>query len=648
MGLLLALAVIVAFAAVVRGALAARGVSWPRLLLAAFLGYGLGAAVGALLLLGPVDLATVGTVQAPEPSELAAVALPFQLLVTMALVVGLELVASRPPRRHRVRLVNPLAAARREVGVARCGLEVTRVAARTGIGPVLGLTRGGRGTSDPDVLSRQVREAVEELGGVVVKLGQLLATRPDLLPPAVLAELGRLHSSVSPVPLEELRVVLRAEGDLDSRLVTIDPTPLGSASIAQVHVARLADGAEVVVKVQRPGLADVVERDLAILDRVAATVERRTDWGRQYRVRRIAADLAAQLRAEMDFRTEARDVAEVAGALRDEPSIRVPAVLLPATRRTLVNERLHGIPLSAHPSGTPVAGGEELADALCRSQIRAMLAGERFHGDPHPGNVVLLDGGGLGLLDFGMTGRLDSFGRGFVLQLLGAVPVQDAGLLYEALLTGGSVGPEADRDAVERELAAFLTAHLTSTLPSVSATTELLRLTTRLGLAVPDSAAVMFRALGTLAGTLEMLSPGYPFIERVADQAGVELRSRMAPSSGAELLQREWATLGPVLRRVPRHLDRITTQLAAGQLSTRPRLLSHPEDRRVVERVLDKALMAVLGLGLLAVSVAMIAVEAGPVIVTADVTLLSVLGWLTLFAGTVLVLRVLLDVLRER
>jgi ubiquinone biosynthesis protein len=649
---LLTLALVVGFAVVVRGMLAARFVSWSRLLLASLIGYVVGASAAALLIIGPIDPESLdGAAARLDSGAVAVTALPFQLLTTMVVVVVMELVRSRPVRRRRLRPLHPVAAVRRRAAITRRGLEVSRVAVGTGLGPLLGLSRGRADVVDPEALARSVREAIEQLGGVFVKLGQLLATRPDLLPPAVVAELGRLHSSVRPVPVEQVRAVLLAEGGLGS-VRTLDPEPLGSASIAQVHVARLADGSEVVVKVQRPGLDDVVERDLAILGWLARLAERRTSWGRLYRVRDLADDLADQVSAEMDFRTEARHVTQVAAGLAGEPRIRVPAVLMPATRRTLVTERLRGTPLSQLPAGaapTPAGefDGEALADALCASQVRAMLTGARFHGDPHPGNVLLLDAGTLGLVDFGMTGRLDSYGRAFVVQLLAAIRLQDSRLLYEALIAGGSVDADVDRDAVERELAAFMAAHLTSTLPSVGVTTELLRVAMRLGIGVPDQAAVMVRALGTLAGTLEMLRPGYPFVERVADHAGIEVRERLAPASAAELLQREWVDLAPLVRRVPRQLDRITGDLATGRLSARVRLLAHPEDRRVVESLLDKLVVAGIGVGLLATSVAMIAVEAGPAIVTADLTLLAALGWVGLFAGAVLVLRVLLDVLRS-
>jgi ubiquinone biosynthesis protein len=175
---------------------------------------------------------------------------------------------------------------------------------------------------------------------------------------------------------------------------------------------------------------------------------------------------------------------------------------------------------------------------------------------------------------------------------------------------------------------------------------ELLRVTADLGIALPDQAAVMFRAIATLVGTLETLSPGYPLVDAVSDAAGVQIRAAMMPTSVGELLQREAASLVPFARRVPRHVDRIATQLERGHLTTRVSLFSTPSDVRVLERLVNRALLVVLGLGIVAVSIMLIGTETGPVFAEPGVYLAQVLGWTTLFFGAILVLRALLDVLR--
>src|SRR5690606_19786242 len=235
----------------------------------------------------------------------------------------------------------------------------------------------GRGaTLSARDLAERARRAFEEAGGVFVKLGQLLATRPDLLPPEALAELSRLQTSVAPVGRDEVAAQVEAQlgRPLDEVFAGFDWEPLGSASIAQAHAATLRDGSAVVVQVRRPGLAD---------------------------------EFAEALLGELDFTVEARHVAEVAEAVADEPLLRVPRVYQELTRPgLLVVERLSGTPLAQASAGAEVPGSLALADALCRSQVRAMLSGDRFHGDPHPGNVLLLEDGRLGLIDLGISSRL--------------------------------------------------------------------------------------------------------------------------------------------------------------------------------------------------------------------------------------------------
>ena len=650
-GLLGNLVLVLALAWVVRALLAAREVTWPRLLLAVLVGTVIGASVAALLIIDPTDPIDVQiSVFEERREDVYALALPFQVIATMLAVVALELLMARPPRRRGLRPVHPWRALRRRLGILLRGWQVTRVLVRHGLAPALGLRRGAVAARSPEELARRARTALEDAGGMFVKLGQLLATRPDLLPPVALEELGRLHAAARPLGRDEVEeaIVAELERPLEEHFAEIDWTPLGSASIAQVHTARLHDGRRVVVKVRRPGLLEAVERDLAIAVGLARIAQRRTDWGRAYEVGAIAEGFAAALRTELDLRIEGRDAVEMAQAVDDRPGVQVPGIVEElTTERLLVMDQLFGTPLSAAaPLTLDPDQARRLADELCVSQVEAMLRGERFHGDPHPGNVLLLNDGNLGLIDFGVTGRLDSFERSSVFQMLLAIRLGEPSLLYESLVAIGSIAPTREPDEIERRLARFMAMHLGAGLPPAQALTDLLRLTTELGFRLPPQTSTMFRALATLAGTLEQLSPAYPLIDQVAELGGAELTDRTSPSSMQELLQSEWAQLSPLLRRAPRHLDRIATLLQHGELTTRTRWLADAGDVAVLERLLNRAVLTVIALGLGFIAVLMISTDAGPLLAGTELGLLEVLGWLGMFAGTVLLLRVLLEVLR--
>jgi ubiquinone biosynthesis protein len=647
------LVVALLFAWVVRALLGARQVTWARLVVAVLLGAALGATVAGLLI---IDLSapleeSLARFEA-ERDGFATLALPFQVLATMLVVVVLEVLFARPGAGARPGLLTRLKGGTRWPGLAWRGLQVARIVTRHGLAPALGLKRGALDVRSPEELARRARLALEDAGGMFVKLGQLLATRPDLLPPAALAELGRLHAAARPLERAEVEAAIRAElsRPLPEVFATVDWQPLGSASIAQVHAAQLHDGRDVVIKVRRPGLLAAVERDLAIAVAFARLAERRTDWGRTYEVGAIAADFARSLREELDLRIESRHAAEMEQATAARALVRVPAVVTElTTERLVVMDRLVGTPLSSLPAmvlDADLAPRRRLADELCASQVEAMLQGERFHGDPHPGNVVLLDDGALGLIDFGVTGRLDSFERASVFQMLLALQLSEPSLLYESLVAVGAIEPTRDPDAIERELARFLAANLGAGLPPASALTDLLRLTTRLGFRLPPQTSTMFRALATLAGTLEQLSPGYPLIEQVAALGGEEFQQRSSPASVADLVQREWAQLGPLVQRAPRHLDRLATLATHGRLTGRVRLFSDAEDVAVVERLVNRVVLTALSLGLGLLATLLLATDAGPVLAGGQTRLLEAIGWVGLFGSAVLFLRVLLEVLR--
>ena len=350
----------------------------------------------------------------------------------------------------------------------------------------------------------------------------------------------------------------------------------------------------------------------------------------------------------MAFDVEARRIGEMRDALADHPLVTVPLVVTEHTRSGLiVMERLAGTPLSQVARSEPLAGAEALADALCSSQIRAMLAGERFHGDPHPGNVLVLEDGRLGLIDLGISSRLDAFERAAVFQMLLALKRNQPSLLVESMTTIGALDPAAhDPEEVERAMARFMTAYQAPGLPPGRALTDLLRLTLDLGLTLPASTTAMFRALATLTGTLEQLRPGYPVIDKIAELGGDEFRRRHMPASAVEYLKHEWSELGPILSRFPRHVDRLASMLEHGRLGVRARLLADPDDRGFIERQVNRFVLTLLSLGTGVVATMLLGLEGGVQFPWFDVGLYQVLGWLGLFIAMTLLFRVLLAVLR--
>jgi len=583
----------------------------------------------------------------------------FSTIFAMSATAWVELLA-RPGALARAqsgfsRLPRPIRAARRRARRIARYAQISRIAVRHGLGPALGLSHSrpepqgdAAGSTAPTAV--RLRLALEEGGGIFVKLGQVLSTRSDLLPASACAELAKLQDEVPPSPPEAMRDVLEAElgRGVDEVFSSFDWAPLGTASIGQAYRARLRSGEDVVVKVQRPGIGEALARDIDVLQELARMVEDRTGWGREYRVRELAAEFVERLRGELDFRAEARSALEISGGLDPAGLVRVPRVHREfSTARILVMEWFDG---SSVQRGVDLDGERrrQLADALLRSFLQQVLVGGRFHADPHPGNVLLLGGGELGLIDFGAAGQLDPLQQAALRDMLIGVAQRDPGHLRDAVLQVAELRRDLDEGALERALARFTARQLgPGATPSAQMLGELLQLCFTFGLTLPPELSTVFRALGTLEGTLRVIAPGYLAIEAAQRIAGEWVRERASVTALPELAREEVMRLLPVLRRLPYQIDRLATQAQRGQLQARISLFAHERDQYVLTRLVNRAVLAFLG-GTVGVLSAVLLVSPGGPTFTGTTTLFQFFGYFGLFCATVLILRVLVAVLRER
>lgn len=640
--LLLLLPVVLLFAWAAKRLLGVGRLSATRTFLAGAIGFALGWLVALV-----VDR------QGGSAEAVAATGIVLSLVFTMVAIVLLEMLSRRSrPRRPGMSIPHPIRAVKRRVALAKRTSEVTRIAARHGLGPGLGLSDTADATADDaSQLGIRLREALEEAGGMFVKFGQLLATRPELVTPEVAAELAKLHQDVVPEPQSVMEPALVAGlgTPVEAQFAEFDWEPLGSASIGQAYTARLVGGETVVVKVQRPGVAETVAQDLEIVTQMAQSAEKRTSWGRQYGIAAIADEFAANLRGELDYRIEVQNGREIGVAMADVPTVTVPAVHPElSTSTVLVMERLDGEPLSRVGSVEDLGwDGRGMADRLFRAEVESMVSGETFHADPHPGNVMVLPDGRLGLIDFGSAGRLDAFEQAAVSDILMALYLRDPTLLREAAIEVASVRSDADPIQLERAFARLMAQHLgPGSVPSEAMLTDFLSIVFRFGMTLPASVTAMFRALGTLAGTLDLLSPGYPLIDAAQEIASDRISTIFEADNVGELVKTEFIRLAPLLQRAPRHMDRIAGQLERGELTARVSLFSTPADVVVVTRLVNRAVLAFLGATLGIVSTLLLRSE-GTLVLFDTVTLLDVLGYLGLVGGSILVMRVILEVLRD-
>ena len=559
----------------------------------------------------------------------SALLLSMAILVTwQALVpVGTVPPPSSWPRRLRAR-------ARR----TRRYWQIVRIFTRAGLGPLL-----RSGTALSPSLARSLSVALDSSGVVFVKFGQALSTRRDLLPAEFTAELGRLQDQVTPLPWAQVEEVLREER-LEDAFAEIDHEPLAAASIAQVHPARLRSGEQVVVKVRRPDIADLVERDLDIIGRLARRLEVRAAWARTLGVVKLADGFATALREELDFRVELQNLEAVGSG---SATVVIPKAHQDlSTRRVLVMERLDGVAVSgAAASGTGLDGVDrvQLARDLLGTMLQQIVVDGTFHADPHPGNILLLSDGRLGLIDFGSVGRLDSELRAALQRLLLALDRRDPVALTDALLEVTARPDELDQQALERAVGALLM-RLRGANADVTMFADLFRIVARHELSVPPEFAAVFRALSTLEGGLTMLAPGFDIVAEAEQFGRTQLRT-MGPESLQSAITDEAMALLPMLRRLPRRVDRITAAVEGGRLNFNVRLLADERDRGTVTNWVQQIVITVLAATAGLMAVVLLAIKGGPVM-TPAVSLYQFLGYCLLVICSLLALRVLAGIFR--
>jgi ubiquinone biosynthesis protein len=631
----------------------------------------LGLPVGALraLIAGLLGFAAAyllgKSLHAAQPGHQLAfvgVAIGVPLIVAMVFIVAAEALV---PSGMLPQPLEVIRGTRQAIARSRRYWQISRIAVRHGLAPYLngrGRRRGDAGGGRA-ALALSLRRALEEGGVTFTKLGQLLSTRRDLLPEEFTSELAQLQDRAEPAPWEQVEEVIAESlgAPTEKFFAELQREPAAAASIAQVHKARLRDdeglGAEVAVKVQRPGIRATVEQDLDILLRLAVRLEDRARWARAIGTADVARGFAAAMREELDFRVEARNMTAVAAtwAGQQRGASNNVQVVLPAlherlsTEHVLIIEWLDGVNLRAADPVIESRGLDraELARALLHSMVYQITEGGVFHADPHPGNILLLTDGRLAMLDFGSVGRLDAQQRFALQALLLALGRADPAAMRDALLELVSRPDEVDELALERALGQFMARHLAAgSAVTAEMFTDLFRLATRFELVIPAEIATVLRALGTLEGTISLLTPGLDIAGEArryaADQMGA-----VSPLAVPKTAVEEMIALVPVLRRLPRRFDRVTSSLEQGRLSLNVRLFADERDRRVITGLTYQVLLTVLAAASGIAAALLLGVTSGPQI-TPNVSLGQLIGYNLLVVAVILGLRVLYTIFKNR
>lgn len=431
----------------------------------------------------------------------------------------------------------------------------------------------------------------EELGPTFVKLGQLLATRPDLIPLEFSEEFKKLHDQVAGVPFSEIEKILTAHfgAPLDEVFASFDQVPLAAASIAQVHRAQLKDGSSVVVKVQRPGIGKIMRDDIEILRALAELADRYIPELRPFNPKGIVAEFGRSMEFETNFVIEANNVRRFQANFHSDPDIKIPRVYSEFTgRRVLVLEALDGIPMS-HSNALRQEGldREAVLKRGMRAYMKMVFSDGLFHGDLHAGNVLLMPDSRLGLIDFGIVGRLNRKTQSAIANMFLALAEEDYDRLAYMYVDLAPFTERIDVDQFARDIRDLIAPYFGVTMKNVNLGRLLMDSTavaSRHGLMLPSELVIFFKSLVSLEGMGKMILKDFDPLAYSLEFARELVLVKVDPKrmfSEASVVARD---LNSLVAFLPRQIKQVLRRLNDPDFHLQIRSRDLDELRRSVDR----------------------------------------------------------------
>ncbi|MEQ8174470.1 MAG: AarF/ABC1/UbiB kinase family protein [Syntrophomonadaceae bacterium] len=421
--------------------------------------------------------------------------------------------------------------------------------------------------------ARLFRETAVDLGGLLIKLGQFFSTRVDILPPSSINELSSLQDEVKPVPFDQLLEVARLEfaKPLPEVFLGIDNIPQASASLGQVHRGQLHSGETVAIKIQRPGIGELVAIDLKAVGRVVGMIKRFTDWERFVDLDAIYREFSDTLWAELNYIQEGHNAERIAENSKDDPDLIVPEIYWEyTTRRVLTMEFLDGIKVTDFAQmDAQGIDRQQIAAKLLQVYVKQILIDGFFHADPHPGNLFVRPGNKLVMIDFGMMGSIPPDVRDTLVEMVFALVNREFGRVVEYLTIIGFIRPQANQQVLIRAMSLFLEQTLGKTKELSQADLNVILKDLEVLLyeqpfQVPANFTFLGRALGTLYGICMKLYPGISFID-----VGRPYLEQIAPEKESlfKIVKDKTTALGLALVEIPPLAAKVLRRAEIGDLS---------------------------------------------------------------------------------
>lgn len=447
----------------------------------------------------------------------------------------------------------------------------------------------------------RIRRALEDLGPTFVKFGQMMSLRPDLLPYPLIQELRKLREDVAPVSFPEIRTVLEKSlgGALEDIFSQFEEEPLASASMAQVHRAVLApSGQAVAVKVQRPGIGQIIRKDLYILEIVAHEIHERLEDFRVYELPNLARELRRTMTRELDFTLEARNIRIFRANFRNLTHCFAPRVLDAYVRRhVLTMELIQGRRLSEVMADADQSERLDLARLGLKAMVKQILEDGFFHADPHPGNILVTGDRSICLLDWGMVGRLSRDIRYELIDLIHAIVDKDSERVLEIVLEFARGSSAEQRSMIHREILDLLDAYHGIPLEQIDLGSLLMDMATMLRdykLHLPSDLAMMIRALITAEGTARELAPDLNVIEEAEGLVKRLSMERWGPPAMLRSFRRTLRHLAKMQRDVPPRILQILDKVQRGELNVRFQHENLGDLRRTLDSISNRLTLGLI------------------------------------------------------
>jgi ubiquinone biosynthesis protein len=416
--------------------------------------------------------------------------------------------------------------------------------------------------------AERMRLALEELGPTFIKLGQILSTRPDVIPQSFVREFEKLQDDVPSFPFEAVLAQISTElgGPVEQFFAEIDPVPLAAASIAQVHRARLKSGEDVVIKVRRPGIVEIVESDIGALLALAGLAERHVSGSELYDPVGVVREFARTIRREMDFSREAHTIEKFRDNFVKTPWMYFPHVYWEQTSRAVLTmEYVAGIKVSDREKLI----GQGLDDTLIARRgadafLEMVLKHGFFHGDLHPGNVLILPGNVICLLDYGIVGRLDEGLITFLTDILSAIVNRDMDEVVSLLLFAGDISDSLDIRALKRDLFNFIDGYYEIPLKEIEVgrmLMEFIEIITLYSIRIPPDLMLLAKSLVLIEGMGRALDPAFDMVEHLRPFIVKAVRQKLSPLRISRDINQILASYLNLARNIPRDLKEIINRI---------------------------------------------------------------------------------------